>query len=91
MDTLFPDRQTQSTSRNKKIGFRFAGCRPVPVKPKLKSTVTQEIVQAEESLRKFNEKIVICKRKLLKPMYFNDYVDEKDRNSLVTDYRWLTI
>lgn len=88
LKTLFPERTAQISLKNNKIGFRFAGCRPVAVKPKNKFSSNTEIIQNEEFLKRFNKKVVLCGRKLLKPIYLNTY---GNRFQPVSDLRSITL
>ncbi|KAJ6643144.1 hypothetical protein Bhyg_08100 [Pseudolycoriella hygida] len=80
MDDAFPDR---ATLKRRNIGFKFAGCCPVILKPKLQ--LPTDVIQQVDLLSNYNNKVVICKRKLLKTITDVKIVEEK------TDFRWLRI
>lgn len=74
---FFPDHQGFIAKNTPTIHFRFSGCRQIYVK-KLKKTgktaddpasgqTKKNLVQNKESLWKFNQKIVIARKKLRKP------------------------
>lgn len=75
--------ESRVSLKRRNIGFKFAGCCPVILKPKLQ--VPTDVIQKVDLFASFNTKVVICKRKLLKSL-----TDEKciDRES---DFRWLRI
>lgn len=76
MDDMFPDRTPlirKLAPTTRRIGFKFAGCCPVLAKPNLKLTSEQQFVQSIDLCNKLNKRILICRRKLLKPIYINDY------------------
>lgn len=63
---IFPER---SIRKSRKIGFKFAGCCPVILKPKRKTNADILMEQQLEQMRNnFNKKTVICRRKLMKPI-----------------------
>lgn len=76
---FFPDHQGIISKNSTTIHFRFSGCRQIFVKKPKKiggKIVTDEVaagqtkktlVQNKEMLWKFNQKIVIAKKKLRKP------------------------
>ncbi|XP_055381234.1 uncharacterized protein LOC129611855 [Condylostylus longicornis] len=61
LDLHFPEKTI--IKMHKRIGFKFSGCRPVLLKPKVQ---TQNFIQ--KPLQSFNSKIRIGKRKLFKPL-----------------------
>lgn len=72
---LFPERIVPGS---RKIGFKFAGCCPVTLKSKYKSLGGQQHLQRQPPtpvaqlfhapIGMFHKNVVICKRKLLKPL-----------------------
>ncbi len=82
MDDAFPDR---ATMKRRNIGFKFAGCCPVILKPKLQ--LPTEVIQQMDALTSFNNKVVICKRKLLKSITDVKSVSIEQKS----DFRWLRI
>ncbi|XP_055316588.1 uncharacterized protein LOC129576090 [Sitodiplosis mosellana] len=61
-----------STATQRRIGFKFAGCCPVLTKStSIKRSAEQQFVQSFDLYNKLNKRIVICRRKLLKPIYIN--------------------
>lgn len=76
IDDLFPDRikhthKMMTAPSTRRIGFKFAGCCPVLAKTTNKLSAEQQFVQSFDLYNKFNKRIVICRRKLLKPIYIN--------------------
>ncbi|XP_037907079.1 uncharacterized protein LOC119649135 isoform X2 [Hermetia illucens] len=61
----FPE-AAPSIIKPKRIGFRFAGCRPVLLKAK--PHMKMEKCFKQSPISKFQEKVVIARRKLLKPL-----------------------
>lgn len=80
LDDAFPSRISM---KRRNIGFKFAGCCPVILKPKLQ--LPTEVKQQVDLLTNFNSKVVICKRRMLKSV-----TDVKSFESK-TDFRWLRI
>lgn len=80
LDDAFPDR---SVMKRRNIGFKFAGCCPVILKPKLQ--LPTDVIQQVDLLTNFNNKVVICKRKLLKSITDVKRIEQKN------DFRWLRI
>lgn len=81
LDDAFPDR---ALLKRRNIGFKFAGCCPkLILKPKLQ--LPTDVVQQVDALTSFNNKVVICKRKLLKSITDVKSYEQK------TDFRWLRI
>lgn len=76
MDDVFPDRTPpirKLAPSTRRIGFKFAGCCPVLAKPNLKLTSEQQFVQSIDLCNKLNRRIIVCRRKLLKPIFINDF------------------
>lgn len=74
IDDFFPDRTSfvrKITPSTRRIGFKFAGCRPVLAKSTIKLSTEQQFVQSFDLCNKLNKRITICRRKLLKPIYIN--------------------
>lgn len=75
IDELFPERikhiNRLMAPAQRRIGFKFAGCCPVLVKTSIKLSAEQQFVQSFDLYNKLNKRIVICRRKLLKPIYIN--------------------
>lgn len=74
MSEIFPEKADpikSSLPMTRKIGFKFAGCCPVPAKPKKNLSVEKKFEQSNELLQRFNQRFVIGRRKLLKPIYIN--------------------
>lgn len=80
LDDAFPDR---SLLKHRNIGFKFAGCCPVILKPKLQ--LPSDVIQQVDALTNFNNKVVICKRKLLKSITDVKIIEQK------RDFRWLRL
>lgn len=80
LDDAFPGR---SSLKRRNIGFKFAGCCPVILKPKFQ--LPTDVVQQTDLLASFNNKVVICKRKLLKSITDVNRVEQK------RDFRWIRI
>lgn len=80
LDDAFPDR---ASLKRRNIGFKFAGCCPVILKPKLQ--LPTDVIQQADLLTNFNNKVVICKRKLLKSITDVKSIEQK------SDFRWLRI
>lgn len=62
---------TKPAAKKSRFNFRFAGCRPVSLKSrksKFVPTLVAEPVIVQQSLDNFNSRIVIGRRKLLKPV-----------------------
>ncbi|XP_037046683.1 uncharacterized protein LOC119081691 [Bradysia coprophila] len=80
LDDAFPER---ASLKRRNIGFKFAGCCPVILKSKLPSPA--DVIQQADLLTNFNNKVVICKRKLLKSITDAKSIEQK------SDFRWLRI
>lgn len=90
MDEMFPDRSARIRTvlpTTRRIGFKFAGCCPVPARPRKNLSIVKQFQQSAESLDTFNSKFVIGRRKLLKPIFIND----RPRIEYFMDYRWLNL
>lgn len=90
MDEMFPDRSARIRNvlpTTRKIGFKFAGCCPVPAKPRKNLSIVKQFQQSTESLAKFNNQFVIGRRKLLKPIFVNN----RPPLEYFMDYRWLNL
>lgn len=78
MADLFPERTShirKVAPSMRRIGFKFAGCCPVLAKSTIKLSAEQQFVQSFDLCNKLNKRIVICRRKLLKPIYINKLAD----------------
>lgn len=75
------------TPSTRRIGFKFAGCCPVLAKSTIKLSAEQQFVQSFDLCNKLNKRIIICRRKLLKPIYINQHPSL----SHLTDYRQYNI
>lgn len=74
IDDLFPERTShirKVAPSTRRIGFKFAGCCPVLAKSTIKLSAEQQFIQSFDLYNKLNKRIVICRRKLLKPIYIN--------------------
>lgn len=80
LDDAFADR---ATLKRRYIGFKFAGCCPVILKSKMQTQ--SDVIQQVDLLNNFNNKVVICKRKLLKSLTDVKKFEQK------SDFRWLRI
>lgn len=83
---FFPERTShirKIAPSTRRIGFKFAGCCPVLAKSTIKLSAEQQFVQSFDLCNKLNKRIVICRRKLLKPIYINKHADL----SYLTDHR----
>lgn len=90
MDEIFPERTDIIKAQlptKRKIGFKFAGCCPVPAKPRKNLSIEQKFEQSSELLERFNTRFVICRRKLLKSIF----LDDKQKISNLCDYRFYTL
>lgn len=90
LDDLFPDKTPRIRNMlptTRKIGFKFAGCCPVPAKPRKNLSIVKQFEQSAESLATFNSKFVIGRRKLLKSIFVND----RPPIEYFMDYRWLNL
>lgn len=66
---VFVDHQKFIDQTSTKFRFKFPGCRPnTKIKKKKVFETSSILTQDEESLRKFNAKVVIAKRKFFKPV-----------------------
>lgn len=86
IDDYFPERASQvqrMAVASRKIGFKFAGCCPVIGKAVTKQTNSEPTFVPTDFDKKFNERFVICGRKLLKPIYINKRGDIR----LIVDYK----
>lgn len=76
MDTWFEDRGSIATRQRlgkaPRIGFKFAGCRPMPVKNQAQQQRRdREAVSEAEDRHRTNEdkwRVVVARRKLLRPL-----------------------
>lgn len=76
MDTWFEDRGSIATRQRlgkaPRIGFKFAGCRPMPVKNQVQQKRRdREAVSEAEDRHRTNEdkwRVVVARRKLLRPL-----------------------
>lgn len=76
IDDLFPDRTShirKVAPSTRRIGFKFAGCCPVLAKSTIKLSAEQQFVQSFDLCNKLNKRIIICRRKLLKPIHINQH------------------
>lgn len=87
---MFPEKSARIRTilpTTRRIGFKFAGCCPVPARPRKNLSIVKQFQQSAESLDTFNSKFVIGRRKLLKPIFIND----RPRIEYFMDYRWLNV
>lgn len=90
MAEMFPDRSARIRTvlpTARRIGFKFAGCCPVPARPRKNLSIVKQFQQSADSLDTFNSKLVIGRRKLLKPIFIND----RPPIEYFMDYRWLNL
>lgn len=90
LEDMFPQKSARIRSvlpTTRKIGFKFAGCCPVPAKPRKNLSTVQQLQQSAESVAAFNSKFVIARRRQLKPIFIND----RPRIQFFMDYRWLNL
>lgn len=90
MDEMFPGRSARIRNllpTTRRIGFKFAGCCPVPAKPRKNLSSVKQYQQSAESLAKFSNKFVIGRRKLLKPIFTNN----RPPIEYFMDHRWLNL
>lgn len=74
IDDLFPERTVmlhKTAPTQRRIGFKFAGCCPVLAKQTVKFSAEQQFVQSFDLCNKLNKHIIVCRRKLLKPIHIN--------------------
>lgn len=88
IDTIFPERTPFIVPSIKKIILKYTGSGPAVTKPKMKNAdPLKTLIQSPDMLNKFNNRIVICRRRLLKEIIING----SDDKQTFIDNRLLTI